>query len=303
MERTIGGTPIDKVFEKLKGEIPDVVQYKTDGKPYLEVNALRQYFDSIVPLQNYDFEIKDLKYVETSTLEAIESEDVMQEAENASNNSQETEKNKFSNTGNRACFTCTGILTLYDDMGVRVISKSQIGSCNVSFLKSTGQAQDLAMDAKNAGINAKKECIKQFGCGEYQLEKAKASKNGRNDKKSNSSQNSSRPVAPQNNNAGNTSSGQNSGVTKPKTGNGKFRMSLDESRQIKNTNKTVVYPVFCREYKNYRTNLVMFKNKLTQERWMEINNIIATGCEFNVQGKFELYGNEYRVVFYKMEGA
>ena len=292
MERTIGGAPISVVFEKLKGDIPNVLKYTDDKKPYLDVNVMRQHFESVVPLQNYDFTVTDLKYVETSTLEPGEKGDKTQQSES------------FSKTGNRACFTCIGTLTLYDDMGVKVVSKSHIGSCNVSFLKATGQAQDLAMDAKNAGIAAKKDCIKQFGCGDRQLEDAKASKKGNAARGTTVNQNQRPNVsATQSFSGANAGAPQASGAVMPSTGTGRFVLSLDESRQAKNTSTMIIHPVFCREYKNYRTHLVIWKNKVTKERLMEINNMIATGCEFTVQGKFELYGNEYRVVFYKMEGA
>ena len=287
--RTIGGIPLKEVFEKLKGDIPNVIKYTDDGKPYLDVNTMRAFFDSVVPLQNYDFTVVDLKYVETTNLTttgSLESVEIKQ-----------MENVKFKESGNRACFTCVGTITLYDDFGQKVVSKSHIGSSNVAFLRATGQAKDMAMDAKNAVVAARKDCIRLFGCGERQIEEAKAVKKGRT---SGYGENLN-----QSRGTGSSSEvGADASTTvKPPTGVATFRVALDSSQSIRDDKNMVLVPIFCKDYRNYRTMLQIWKNRMSSDKLTEVMNRIQTGIEFHVNGKFELFGNKYRIVFSRIEGV
>ena len=290
-ERTIGGIPVKEVFQKLRGEIPNVVKHTDDGKPYLDVNIMREFFDRTVPVQNYDFTVDELKYVETSNLKPSEPGDSTVKMR---------DDGKYMESGNRACFTCIGTITLYDDYGNKIVSKSHIGSSNVTFLRSTGQAMDMAMDAKNAAIAARKDCIRLFGCGERQIEEAKAAKKG------NANGAMAAAIYQAHDKTGMNSNNNGAGVSPalmPPTGVATFRVALDSSQKIKDDKSMVLVPILCKDYRNYRTMLQIWKNRMSADKLTEIMNRISTGIEFHAHGKFELYGNKYRIVFSRLEGV
>ena len=68
MERTINGRPLREVFEKLRKDIPGVIRYTDRTEyPYLEVNVMRNYFDELIPVSNYDFIIDEAKLYQTES--------------------------------------------------------------------------------------------------------------------------------------------------------------------------------------------------------------------------------------------
>lgn len=279
MERTIGGKPLKEVFSALRAEIPGVVKYTMDGgKPYLDVDTMRKHFNTCIPIDNYDFSVTDVS---------------------------------FYVAGKSACFTCTGTITVYDDCGVKVVSKSYTGSENATRLKGSDEFHDLAMSAKNAAVAARKNCISLFGCGEQQISEAKAKEKAENRKNNsrytgrNTSGSAGAPgqTACQNQ-AQNTSpesvDGQNMvGSKKPPFGTGVFRLRYNGSG-IKEYPKMVLIPVECLEYRNYKTLLLVWRNKADFD---SIVNEISTGVEFFCQGKYEPYNNDYRIVLADLKGG
>ena len=264
---TINGTPIKEVFKKLKEDIPGVIKMtdKREGKPqpYLDAAIQRQFFETLIPPENYDFEMTDVQLVQMK---------------------------------NRACFVCTGTITVFDDQRQKVVVKSYTGSNNCIVSTTSGEAVDLAMDARTAAVYARKGCISLFGCGERQLDAAKAQSKG-NSGGSNSQSASQQAAKTQGRTA---PTGANPGGVKPPTGAGKFRLVFNDRKQTKNYSSMVLLPVKCREYQDYETVLLIWKN-----RHRDVNGIVnrvETGIEFLCEGKFEAYGNEFRIVLSKMEG-
>ena len=279
-ERTINGIPIKKVFEKLKEDIPNVIRFMDDseGNPYLESNVMRRHFDACVPIQNYEFVVSEPEFIVH---------------------------------GDRACFTCIGTLTLYDDDGKKVISKSFFGGNNCIIIGSSGKARDLALDAKNAAVTVRKECIRLYGCGERQLAEAKElHRKKKAGARGNQRQQSERSNPYPNDRRENTGTFGTQGSAqmqsntaasvKPAIGTSTFRLAYDESGKVESGSSWVSFPVFCREHKNYRTKLHVWKNKV--RNLQELQNRICTGIEFECTGKFEKYNEEFRIVYAKMEG-
>lgn len=278
-KRTINGIPVQEVFQNLKKDIPGVVKMtkENDSKPYLDAAIMRKAFDMLIPPENYDFSLTQVELVKL---------------------------------GNRACFTCTGTITVYDDFGNKIISKSYTGSNNCIISKNGGEAIDLAMDAKNAAVSARKGCIQLFGCGERQLEEAKAAKNAKDNKGGNqkpygqSAQNlralSSANAGPSRNQGTKTTNASAGTINCPPTGKGHFLLAMDTSKQVVDTPTMMLIPVFCREYRNYPTKLLIWKNRC--KNLNDIMNGILTGIEFYCDGKFEPYNREYRIVMENVDG-
>lgn len=263
MERTINGRPIKEVLEKLKEDIPGVIKMTTEkeSNPYLDSTVLKNYFEKHVPVSNYDFNLGETQFVQLN---------------------------------GRACFICTGTIILYDDNGRKIVEKSYIGSNNVIIGKQSGAPIDFAMDAKNAAVSAKKGCIIQFGCGVKQLDLAKAQ--NKELKKKRAKENAD--IANQN-----FQEGVQYGVSseeRPKTGRTNFLLAYNSKKQIKNFPKMILVPVYCREFRNYETTLLIWKSSCKDAT--AVYNRIATGTEFTCDGKFEAYNNEYRIVFEGLRG-
>ena len=258
--RTINGKPIQEVFQKLKEDIPGVIKMtnETESKPYLDAMVMRQFFDEQIPVSNYDFTLTDVQFIQF---------------------------------GERSCFVCTGTITVYDDEGKKVITKSYTGSNNCIIAKSTGQAVDLAMEG----------CIALFGCGERQIEQAKAKNKGRNQYGNTSSGQRSQAPVQQNASPVQNPAASTSQRKQPPTGKGNFLLVYDSSKEIKNLPRMILIPVKCREYQNYETKLLIWRDR--HKDVDSIVNRIATGIGFCCEGKFESYSNDYRIVLDKMDGT
>lgn len=245
-KRTIGGIPIREVFQKLQENIPGVLK-ETDSRrqPYLDMEVLRQYFNRHIPIENYDFLISDVQFVQ---------------AENA------------------ACFVCVGTLTVYDDDGNRVISKSYIGSSDCPRRSDTKEFLDFAMSAKNAAVNARKNCIALYGCGKAQLENAKAGKKRK----------------------GGTSgapSGQRG--TRPAYGNASFPVVLDPGRESRMLPSMSIIPVKLPQHGNFETYLLIWRQNFKNPD--AIIAQIQKEQEFTCWGKFESVAGNHRIVFKAFE--
>lgn len=111
MERTINGRPLREVFEKLRKDIPGVIRYTDRTEyPYLEVNVMRNYFDELIPVSNYDFIIDEAKLYQT---------------ESSAN----------------ACVVAR--IVLYDDAGIKVCEKCYTGTSEAKKSKDTGELLDI----------------------------------------------------------------------------------------------------------------------------------------------------------------
>lgn len=267
MERaTINGIPVKEVFQKLKEDIPGVIKMtdRREGKPqpYLDAAIQRQFFEKHVPPENYDFEMTDVQLVQMKS---------------------------------RACFVCTGTITVFDDQRQKVVVKSYTGSNNCIVSTASGEPTDLAMDARTAAVFARKGCISLFGCGERQLDAAKAQSKGNSG--GNTQTASQQPAKTQG--RGNAN-GLNSGGEKPATGIGKFRLVFNAQKKTKTFDAMVLLPVKCRDYRDYETVLLIWKNR--HRDVSSIINRVETGIEFICEGKFEAYGNNFRIVLNKMDG-
>lgn len=263
MGSTINGKPVEEVIQKLKEDIPDVIKVTTDRKanPYLDAKILQNFFEEHVPVSNYDFKLSDMQFIQLH---------------------------------GRACFVCTGTIILYDDNKQKIVEKSFEGSQNCIISKDTGEPVDLAMDARNAGVTAKKGCITQFGCGSRQLEEAKAKNKASRDSKAGNVRDMYPAQMPGN--------GVGSAAIRrcPPTGKANFLLVHDGRKAIKDFQKMYLVPVLCREYGNYETTLVIWKNCCKDVT--AVYNRVATDTEFTCDGKFEPYANQDRIVFEKLCG-
>lgn len=282
--RTIGGKPIEEVFASLQMEIPGVLK-KTEekGQPYLEVEVLRKFFDSKVPIQNYDFEISELQYVADE---------------------------------NSACFVCIGSLTVYDDNGVKVTTKAYVGSNDCPRKRDGSGFVEFAMSARNAAVHARKSCIEMYGCGRNQLnaakEAARKEKHRQSYKDAPSGYGSgSRPanlsgVADQNakgrctNPKDGVESGNGRRMERPPYGNGNFHLVCPDVAKISNLPKMFLIPVKMLNYGGYETRLLVWKSSLKDAD--EAVGRIIPGQEFNCVGKYEPYGNSHRIVLSRFGG-
>lgn len=269
-ERTINGTPVYEVFQRLKEEIPEGIGWTDEAKPkpYLRGTKLRMFFESIVPRENYDFEVRDLQLHECK---------------------------------GKAVFSCIGTLILYDDAGEKIVSKSYVGSYNVNE-SSSGVAIDLAMCARNAAGSAKKQCIIEFGCGEEQLARAKTSQknsggnSGGNSLDSSSSmQETSKKASPTN------PKGPQEHPNVPPLGTSVFQLCFDKKLKVIDASKYYLVPVKCLGYQNYSTTLLLWKDRVTNAA--ELVSRMQTADSFFVKGKYEPYNTKHRIIFERMEGG
>lgn len=281
-ERTIGGKPAKEAFDLLLKDIPGVLKKtKEQGQPYLEVEVLRRFFDGIIPIQNYDFEISQLQHV---------------------------------TSGSSACFVCVGTLTVFDDNGEKITSKSYVGSNECQKKKDGSGYVDFAMSAKNAAVNARKNCIEMFGCGRNQLSIAKA------DAKAGKSR--QRPEAGRNGGGGHESAlgreVNNTSISRcaspvPEEGNrnasrmehppykiGNFQLACHAADKIKDLPKMFLIPVKMLEYGGFETRLLIWKSNVKNAD--ELTGWISTGKAFVCAGKYEPYGGSHRIVLMQMGG-
>lgn len=267
-EGTINGRPIDEVFQSLKKDIPNVIR-RTEEKnqAYLDKFALRSFFEEKIPEKNYDFEVSDV------VLYSLEPS---------------------------ACFVCTGHLTVYDDLGKKVVKKSYTGSCNCQRNKD-GKIVDMGMCARNAAGNALKNCITMFGCGIDQLQEAKGKKPER---QSNRSYFSGNRNDSSHGTTGTCSYGAGAGSdiasrNMPKIGQGNFLLQCNG--EVNDMPRMIIAPVICVDYQNFKTQLLIWKNN--RQDINSLVNRIGSGLQFTCSGKFETYGNAYRIVFKEMTGG
>lgn len=276
-QRTIGGRKISEVFRLLTEEIPGIVQYMDGTKyPYLDVDEVTVRFESIVPKENYTFEVSDLSFFEVSKKE----------------NPSDKKSKALLQTYHGYAFSCIGKLTIYDDDGQFVTLRAMTGSSNCEW--SRNNVMDLSTDIKCAHVDARKNCMVALGVGERQLnEEKKRRKNGYGN-----------PQGDKRNTGGGVSSPQNSSPTgdkgqpqgdMPQTGRGRFRVYLDRSAGGGSfEGKMYLMPVVMMDYNNYKTKILVWKNNKQAE---QVINTLESSNVLVCDGKFEQYGGNYRIVF------
>lgn len=153
MERTINGKTIRQVLQELAEPLPkEAVKKNEQGFPYVSVDTYRERMDKVVGVLNYDFVISHLETTEYN---------------------------------GKGLITCVGTLTIRDDNGNSVASKSSSGGTSIIVRNSDGQVVKASNDAKTATQDAFKSCCRMFGIADGQIreERGKQKKNEGKDSK------------------------------------------------------------------------------------------------------------------------
>lgn len=139
-ERTINGKSIAKVLEELQAPFPrECIEYNKYNYPYIKAEFYHERLDEVVGIMNYDFIITHNTWVNIK-------EDVM-------------------------VINCVGTLSLKDDNGVVVASKSAEGTDVITMSK--GKVVKPGNDAKDAQQDAFKSCCRMMGIGDKQVREAR----------------------------------------------------------------------------------------------------------------------------------
>lgn len=267
MERTINGRPLQEVFEKLRRDIPGVIHHTERTEyPYLEVNVMRSYFDEYVPVSNYDFIIEDAKLYQTESSAS-------------------------------ACVVAK--IILYDDAGVKVCEKSYTGTSEAKKSRDTGELLDIPGTITNATVDARKNCIRLFGCGERQIVEAIRQK-----KEQSSRRNSWNYATPM---QGSDQKKENEKETEVSTyrqlpreggleyGSIAVRVAYEKSKKISNYTKFVLVPVTLTDFKK-STSLVIWKDRHADAE--EVARMLRDAVGAKVcAGVYEPYNNGTRLIF------
>lgn len=281
MERTINGRPLREVFEKLRKDIPGVIRYTDRTEyPYLEVNVMRNYFDELIPVSNYDFIIDEAKLYQTE----------------ASAN---------------ACVVAR--IVLYDDAGIKVCEKCYTGTSEAKKSKDTGELLDIPGTITNATVDARKNCIRLFGCGERQIveaiqqrkESEAAKKKGYND--SRLAYRNEADTKKTNTNGQRSGKETNAFKRLPQEGNLEYgniavRISYEKGKRISNYAKFFLVPVTLPDFRK-TTSLVIWKDRHVNAE--EVARSLESASRAVVcAGVYESYNNGTRFVFdHFAEGA
>lgn len=251
-ERTINGKSIEQVFRELSEPIPGVVKKNESGQPYLNINTMIPAFDRLIPPKNYDMTCTEPQ------LHVIEG---------------------------KYFFTSVVTITVYDDDGNKVVTKSYIGA-NDLIVKKTGELKNPAMDAKNAAVDGRKACMRWLGCGARQMDAALAESKPKKTDWESSEQSSSYSSAQ----PAQTQSG-------PKEGNGVFKIVCRDFSKAKNFNNRAVFPVVLPQMGNYKTEFLIWKDKVTEQELDDLISRLRAGQELTVRGKYESYKGNFRISF------
>lgn len=146
VQRTINGKPLQEVLKEL------TKPFKTDdfmlnpfGYYYLPVEKFRKRIDEVVGIFNYDFT---------------------------------TSEPKITIVGTRPHISLMGSITIRDDNGNPVTTKSTCGGAMVTMVNETNEAASLKNDLNSAAIDVFKRCCKSLGMAETQLKNLRV--NGKN---------------------------------------------------------------------------------------------------------------------------
>lgn len=137
MDRTINGKSFKDVVAELSAAFsPNDFKENRYGFHYLPVETYQQRMDEVVGILNYDFT---------------------------------TSEPRTCIVGTRPHISLSGTITIRDDNGNAVTSKSACGGCPVIMLSKEAEAASYKNDLESASADVFKRCCKKLGIAEAQL--------------------------------------------------------------------------------------------------------------------------------------
>lgn len=138
-ERTINKKSIDQVMTELAAPFPKLM-YNKYGYPYLEYETYKERMDLVVGAVNYDYDLRE---------------------------------KSFTKVGEKYHISVIGVLTIRDDNGNEVVTKSAIGGADVILSSGTKEAVKISIDEKTAYDDAFKSCCRMLGVADKQIREAR----------------------------------------------------------------------------------------------------------------------------------
>lgn len=152
MSKTINGKPYTTIITELTAPFKEdefkVLDLK-DPQAYLPSEVIKKRFDEVLGPFNYDFSCSDLQLIKTGTQENI---------------------------------ILIGTLTIKNDNGEVVTSKSCAGGCSIIYPTNSTTPTKVSNNAESASIDAFKRCAKMLGVGSDQLREMRKNKSNAHDK-------------------------------------------------------------------------------------------------------------------------
>lgn len=135
-ERTVNGMPIREVWEKLQAEFPSdaIKQHPSTGMEYIPVEKIEERLNSVVGVENWDFEL--IAPVQVCSFGADDFESCV----------------------------ASGKLSIYDDEHVPIV-RSTGGAAAVIYPQNSTRPTSVANSVDSAVQDVFKRCAKRFGIG------------------------------------------------------------------------------------------------------------------------------------------
>ncbi len=135
-ERTVNGMPIREVWEKLQAEFPSdaIKKHPTTEMEYIPVEKIEERLNSVVGMENWDFEL--IAPVQVC---------------------------RFGAEGFESC-VASGKLSIYDDERVPIV-RSTGGAADIIYPKNSSRPTSVANAVDSAVQDVFKRCAKRFGIG------------------------------------------------------------------------------------------------------------------------------------------
>lgn len=145
-ERCINKKPLSQAKDEFQVSF-EKGQFKTDdfGHTYLPKPLIKERLDKTVSIFNYDFITGEPNFVEVAGKPHV-------------------------------VVNCC--LTLYDDLGTKIVSKGLSGAAQIIVSNNTGSPVNVSNDIESATADAFKRICKWLGIGETQLSELSGKKNG-----------------------------------------------------------------------------------------------------------------------------
>ena len=134
-ERTINGKPVSQIVEELATPFPEV-KYNTYGFPYVEYETYKERMDMVVGVFNYDYVLSE---------------------------------KSFTKVGEKSHISVIGTLTIHDDVGNVIVTKSAVGGADIILSSGTKEAVKIGNDEKTASHDAFKSCCRMLGVADKQI--------------------------------------------------------------------------------------------------------------------------------------
>lgn len=250
--RTINGKPLKQVMAELSAEFPATEVSSTNyDYSYIDIERMRNRMDEVVGVENYDFVI------------------------NASH---------FVPVGDKIESCCVATITIRDDNGCAVCSKSGIGGTNVKESTENGTVIKASLDAKSAVSDAFKSCCRQLGIGDRQLRSDRKEKNKSKNKKSGSASYKSKDQYQQNGKAQSDSSSEERMQIVLQGGFYSFKSGYKAKGVVKSTGESVV--------------LVLWNDNVVElEKYIELSRFLreSKNMELSIIGKRDTFKGENQV--------